>query len=108
MPALPGAANSRSTAGSRASFHARACSRPPCPTTRTFTRRGLSREHQGLFAGWADRDGAHLHAAELADPLHVVAGLPREVQERAHPRQLLLPALGLLVDGLRRVEERLV
>ena len=37
MPGFPGAAWSSSTAGSRPSFHASACSRPPDPTISTFT-----------------------------------------------------------------------
>ena len=36
VPALPGATNTRVTRGDWARRHARACSRPPPPTTRTF------------------------------------------------------------------------
>src|SRR3954447_1094340 len=39
MPGFPGAACSSPRDGACASFHARACSRPPEPTTRTFTAR---------------------------------------------------------------------
>ncbi len=38
VPALPGATNTSSTRLDCASFQARACSRPPPPTTRTFMR----------------------------------------------------------------------
>src|SRR5438874_1798208 len=37
VPAFPGAQKIRSAPGDCASFHARACSRPPLPTTRIFT-----------------------------------------------------------------------
>src|SRR6185437_287485 len=37
VPALPGATNTFETRGDCAIFHASACSRPPPPTTRTFT-----------------------------------------------------------------------
>jgi hypothetical protein len=40
MPGFPGAASSSDTEGSRARRHARACSRPPDPTTRTLVTRG--------------------------------------------------------------------
>ncbi len=36
MPGLPGAMTSRRTRGDWAIFHARACSRPPDPTSRMF------------------------------------------------------------------------
>src|SRR5213595_745485 len=37
VPAFPGAQKMRSASGDCASFRTRACSRPPLPTTRTFT-----------------------------------------------------------------------
>ena len=37
MPALPGATTISSAGSSRSSFHASACSRPPPPTSRSFT-----------------------------------------------------------------------
>src|SRR5947209_16374650 len=36
VPAFPGAQNTLPTRGERASFHTRACSRPPLPITSTF------------------------------------------------------------------------
>ena len=36
VPALPGAQNTVDTDGDAENFHARACSRPPDPTTRTL------------------------------------------------------------------------
>src|SRR2546423_15082384 len=49
MPGFPGAACRSSRRGLWLSFQASACSRPPEPTTRTFTRRVYSRNRRELL-----------------------------------------------------------
>src|SRR5690606_29787583 len=44
VPALPGATSTSLTSGDCAAFHARACSRPPPPMIKTFTRVSLVAE----------------------------------------------------------------
>ena len=77
-------------------------------------RRGPSRcaprvtRRQALLAGGADRDDADRHADQLLEPVEVLAAAAGQVVERAGLAEVLVPALELLVDGLGRVEQRLV
>src|SRR6187200_1506561 len=106
MPAFPGATSSSVTSGLRASPHARACSRPPPPTTRTFTRR--SPDGQALFAGGTHADHADRNADQLLHTTHVRLGLFGKVLERLAFVDLFLPALELFVDRAGVVEDRLM
>src|SRR6187200_2694828 len=106
MPAFPGATSSSVTSGLRASPHARACSRPPPPTTRTFTRR--SPDGQALFASGTHADHADRDADQLLHAAHVGLGLLGQVVEGLAFVDLFLPALELLVDRAGVVEDRLV
>src|SRR5207245_3921419 len=106
-------ANSRSTVGFSASFATMACSRPPCPTTRTlihspFGASPSSLHSQRLFARRTDRDHRYRHAAEIGDPVHVGPGRGRQGRVGGHGLEVLLPSLDVLVDGLGSMEDRLV
>src|SRR5918998_332031 len=68
MPGFPGAANSLSSIGDCASFHASACSRPPEPISRTFMDDPLS--DAGLLATELPGDNAPaLSVSELSTAL---------------------------------------
>ena len=77
MPGLPGAMYNASTCGDWAIFHARACSRPPEPTTRTFMESPAGRAwssylttHKGCAEGdaWTKKPG---WAVDMPPPLSV-------------------------------------
>ena len=68
MPGLPGAQTSRANNGDRLIFQARACSRPPDPTSRMFIARlsrteGAEVKVQALLAHGCEvaRDAMHMH-----------------------------------------------
>src|SRR5260370_24232877 len=48
MPALPGAHHNSVTRGDRASFHTRACSRPPDPMTKSFIETRIEAGNQAI------------------------------------------------------------
>src|SRR5213592_991159 len=98
MPAFPGAASTRVTAGSCAKRQHSACSRPPPPTTRTFT------PSPGCSAPEPDR---HRDAAELLQEADVLLRLLRQIVELSSVAELLVPARQLLPHGLRMMELRL-
>src|SRR5439155_24350072 len=93
MPGLPGVTT---TSEARPSAWARACSRPPEPTTQTFT--GLRRQADGLVAAGADADVAHRHAGQRLEEGDVSAGRLGQVGRAPDLGAVGFPTGQLLVD----------
>src|SRR5688500_2999357 len=67
VPALPGAQKTFSARGDWASFHTRACSRPPLPTTRTRMARFLRTANRTDLPPVDDPQvGCHAHGSAWA------------------------------------------
>jgi hypothetical protein len=91
MPGLPGAQYSASHSGDCASFHARACSRPPAPTTSTFCCKEQAQcRHMGVVT---------LGPAALGGAEHAV--VPPGVGAACNAFQQSAVATGLRVGGPR-------
>ena len=117
IPALPGATSTSLTPGSRPSFQASACSRPPPPSTRIRVgitsvtnptpcscrgRRpvalGPPRPLDGLRPLGPDRHEHDRHAGVRLERRHVASRVLGQVGEAADVVDRLLPALEVLVD----------
>src|SRR3546814_48761 len=127
MPGLPGVTT---TSAVRASTIASACSRPPDPTTQTFTGENLEpapgisflrdrRSHAAttersageldvLVAGGTHAEEADRHTALVGQELDVGAGVGREVVRLGGFRHVGLPTGQPLVDRGALVDHRLV
>src|SRR4029077_8522686 len=92
LPALPGAHHTSSTCGLRPSLHARACSRPPPPTTRTRMRSVPEVAH----AGEHHRDAVRVGGADDLVVARAAAGL----DDRRDPGR------DALLEAVREGEER--
>src|SRR5579884_3346023 len=106
MPGLPGVTT---TSAVRPRARASACSRPPLPTTQTFTGADPScGEPDELLAARADADQLDGHADLLGEEGHVLAGGRREVVQRCRPRQIRAPTRQLLEHRRHLVQHGLV
>src|SRR3712207_2222959 len=104
MPGLPGATCISGSRGLAARASTSACSRPPPPTTITFTPLAPDPLYYRLVPFRSDADHAQGGAdLGLHEPDEVSRGL-REVPTHPAPRDVYSPAGELLVDGLGVVE----
>src|ERR687894_1720523 len=104
MPGLPGAACSSGSRGLAARVSTRACSRPPPPTTITFTPLGPDPLYYRLVALRPDADHAQGSPdLGLHEPDEILRGL-RKVPAHPAPGYVHSPAGELLVDRLGVVE----
>src|ERR671921_2578263 len=104
MPGLPGAACSSGSRGLAARVSTGACSRPPPPTTITFTPLGNDPLYYRLVPLGSDADHAQRSPdLGLHEPHEVLRRL-REIPAHPAPRDVLSPAGKLLVDGAGVVE----
>ena len=103
-PGCRGRRAPRRPRGHAQSASARACSRPPPPTTSTFTRRPAARS-TARVRGRPRRP--ERRAGHLLERPHVGLRVRRQVVEGAAPGDVLLPAVEELVDRLGVVELRL-
>src|ERR1039457_6428069 len=116
MPALPGAHSSSGGCGERASARTIACSRPPAPTTRTFTSErsdelvdGDSRQRlvaPGAARAQLERDARHRALVGRLDDRDEV-DVPERRPLRLDGGAELLDLLVDLGDALRVVLDRL-
>src|SRR5262245_10007618 len=115
MPGLPGAACTSLTAASLLSARTIACSRPPPPITSARTLGQLTREVAAcrylpseksdqaidldrLVAAGADADGADSGAGDLLERADVGLRGAGQVLEGLGPRDVLRPAVQVVVD----------
>src|SRR6185437_3809090 len=118
MPGLPGVTT---TSALRPSTWARACSRPPLPTTQTVVRDPINQRCRGrggayscggegheLLAAGADADQPHRDPDLVGEEGHVVAGRLRQLGAGGGRRQVGPPPRQLLVDRGDLVEGGLV
>src|SRR5215218_4962583 len=108
MPGLPGAACISGSRGLAARVSTSACSRPPPPTTITFTPLGPDPLYYRLVPLGSDADHAQRGPDLGLHEPHEVTRCRREIPAHPAPRDVLPPAGELLVDRPGVVEGGLV
>src|SRR5215203_4338960 len=108
MPGLPGAACISGPRGLAARVSTSACSRPPPPTTITFTPLGTDPLYYRLVPLGSDADHAQRSPDLGLHEAHEVLRRLREIPAHPAPCDVLSPAGELLIDGAGVVEGGLV